>query len=335
MNYQLKLSQLQSLSLLPIASFAALISSMICMSFTPIFIRLSEIEIGPNATIFNRFWIAAVAFGLLSKLLAAYHREDYTQPKEQKLYPVRMVSLLLADGAVLSMGLILWAWSLTQTSIANSSIIHNLIPIFTILGGWLALGQTFDRRFLIGMFVAIAGATLLEVNDLLILCRGLVSKSLLGDLAALLSAVFFGVHSLIAEQLRTNFRSITIMTWSSTTSSLLLLTVALIAKEQLFPSSVTGWFSVIALALVGQMLGIGLWTYCLKKISSGFASLVALVIPALSAVEGWVFFSENLSLWTLVSFVVILLGMYFAISSTSAIKSGCLMDINNKNPKSL
>src|ERR671933_400985 len=322
MDYRLKLSRLQSLSILPIESLAALIGSMVCMSFTPIFIRLSEIEIGPNATIFNRFWIAAFGFGLLSQLLAVYHREEDTQFKEQKLYPVRIVCLLLADGTVLSIGLILWAWSLTQTSIANSSIIHNLIPIFTILGGWLALGQTFDRRFLIGMFVAIAGATLLEANDLLILCRGLLTKPLLGDLAALLSAVFFGIHPLIAEQLRTNFNSITIMTWSSTTSSLLLLAVAVIAKEQLFPSSVTGWFSVIALALVGQMLGIGLWTYCLKKISSGFASLVALLVPALSAVEGWVVFSENLSLLTSVSFVVILLGMYLAISSTSAIKPG-------------
>jgi drug/metabolite transporter (DMT)-like permease len=112
------------------------------------------------------------------------------------------------------------------------------------------------------------------------------------------------------------------MTWSSTTSSLLLLAVAVIANEQLFPSSVTGWFSVIALALVGQMLGVGLWTYCLKKISSGFASLAALVMPVLSAVEGWVVFSENLSWLTSVSFVVILFGMYLAISSRSAIKPG-------------
>jgi len=110
------------------------------------------------------------------------------------------------------------------------------------------------------------------------------------------------------------------MSWSSTTSCLLVLPVALIAGEPLFPSSVTGWFSTIALALVGQMLGIGLWTYSLKKLSSGFASLVGLVVPCLSAIEGWAFFSENLSLLTVVSFAVILCGMYLAISSTSATK---------------
>lgn len=329
MNYQLKLPRLQLPLSLPIDSLAALIAGAICFSFSPIFIRLSEGEIGPNATVFNRFWIATVAFGVLSQLLAVYHREENTQPKEQK--PHRTFDgnslLLIADGIVLSIGLILWAWSLTQTSIANSTMMHNLTPLFTVLGGWLVLGKIFDRRFLIGMFVAIAGAILLEVNDLLVLCkdevlcRGLVTKSLLGDLAALLSAVFFGIHPLIVEQLRTKFNSITIMTWSSTTSALLLLPITLIAEEQLFPISITGWFSVIALAFFGQMLGVGLWTYCLKKLSSGFTSLVSLVIPALSAVEGWVIFSENLSFLTSVGFVVILWGMYLAISSTSAIKT--------------
>ena len=82
-----------------------------------------------------------------------------------------------------------------------------------------------------------------------------------------------------------------------------------------------GWASVIALALVGQMLGVGLWTYSLKKLSSGFASLVTLLVPVFSAIEGWIIFSENLSWWIGIGFIVILLGMSLAISSTSAIQS--------------
>ncbi len=317
MNLRPKFLQLQPLLSYPIDSLAALMASLLCISFSPIFIHLSELEIGPNATAFNRFWIATVAFGLLSKLSAVGHREKKNQPEEKKAHSVRTAMLLIADGVLMSMGLICWAWSLTQTSIANSSIMHNLVPIFTILGGWLALGQNFDRKFLIGMLVAIAGATLLEVNELF---SFRVSQQTVGDLAALLSALFFGVHPLIAEKLRTNLNTVTIMTWSSITSSVFLLVITALSGEQLFPSSTTGWFSVIALALVGQTLGVGLWTYCLKKLSSGFASLVGLVVPALSAVEGWAIFSENLSLLIWVSFMVILLGMYLAISSTSAIK---------------
>ena len=316
MNVRVQLPQLQFFSSLPIDSLAALAGSIVCMSFSPIFICLSEMEIGPNATAFSRFWIAAVAFGLLNILSS--DREKEIPPNSKKPHLVQTAGLLIADGALLSMGLICWTWSLTQTSVANSSIIHNLIPIFTILGGWLVMKQNFGRRFLLGMLVAIAGATMLEIDDLLSFN---ISKELNGDLAALLSAVFFGAHPLIAEQLRTNFNSITIMTWSSTTSSLLVLPVALIAGEPLFPSSVTGWCSAIALAVVGQMLGIGLWTYCLKKLSSGFASLFGLVVPLFSAIEGWAFLSENVSLLSGISFAVILLGMYLAISSTYAIKT--------------
>ena len=317
-NFQPKLSPLQSLLSLPIDSFAALIGSIICLSFSPIFIRLSELELGSNATAFNRFWIAAVAFGILNSLGSLRNRNRVNEHKIKENNLKSQTGLLMADGGLLSIGAILWTWSLTQTSVANSSIIHNLIPIFTILGGFLVLGKTFDRRFLLGMGVAIAGVILLEINDFLSLSFG---QQLIGDLAALISALFFGVHPLIAEKLRTKFDAVTIMTWSSTTSALLLLPVTLLAQETLFPASVNGWLSVIALAVVGQMLGIGLWTYCLKKLSSGFASLVALIVPALSSFEGWIFFAEPLSFITMSSFLIILWGMYLAISSTSAMNT--------------
>jgi len=319
MNTQVKLSRLQSLSSLPIDSLAALIGSVICLSFSPISLSFIAREIGPNAAAFNRFWIAAIAFVLLNTSLAVGKREKKIQPEQEKPHLVKKAILLIVDGILLSVGSVCWAWSLSQTSIAHSSLMHNLVPIFTVLGGWLVFGQTFDRRFLLGMLVAIAGAILLEANQLF---SWSISQQLLGDLAALLSAVFFGIHPLIIEQLRISLNPITIMAWSSTASALFLFPVTLIVEGQLFPSSATGWLSVIALAFFGQMLGVGLWAYCLKNVSAGFGSLVALVIPALSAVEAWVIFSESLTLLTSVSFLVILLGMYLAISSTSAIKSG-------------
>lgn len=319
MNNQLRVLQVlrpQFFRSLPIDAIAALIGSIICLSFSPIFIRWSELEIGPNATAFNRFWMAAAAFGLLNLFMASPQQKTI-QPQLSKPSLFNHAKLLIIDGVILSIGVIFWAWSLTQTSVANSTLIHNLVPLFTILGAWLVFGQTFDRRFLWGMVVAFAGVTLLEVNHLFSLEIG---SQFMGDLAALLSAVFFGIHPLIAEKLRIHFNSITIMTWSSTSSFLLVLPVTLITEEQFFPTSVNGWLAVIGLAIFGQMLGVGLWTYCLKKISSGFASLTALVIPALSAVEGWAIFSEKIELWTWISFVVILWGMYLAISSKSAIK---------------
>lgn len=299
---------------IPIDAFAALVGSMICISFTPIFIRFSDLELSANATIFNRFWIAGLTLLLIKQV------SGKETPSEEKSSPLstQQIILLIGDGLVLATGLILWAWSLDRTTVAKSTLMHNLVPIFTVLGGWLVLGKTFNRKFLVGMVVAIAGAMLLEADSLLALK---LTPELIADLVALLSAVFFGIHPLIAERLRDDLDAVTIMTWSSVTSSILLFPIAIVATEQLFPASLNSWLAVIALALISQILGVGLWTYSLKRIASGFASLVALIIPALSAIEGWIIFSEGLNVLTGISFTVIILGMYLAISSRSAIKN--------------
>ncbi len=317
MNNQLRLSQPLFLSL-PIDSFAALVSGMICLSLSPILIRFSELEIGPNATTFNRFWIAATVFGLLNTLSAVHRRRKQTpipiQQEKPHLSPRRQ--LLIADGVFLSLGVISWTWSLTKTTIANASIIHDLIPVFTILSGWLFLSRTVDRRFLSGMCVAIAGAVLLEVNNL----SSLSLDQIQGDLAAFVSSIFLGLHPLMVEQLRTQLSSLTIMIWSSAIGCLFLLPMTLLSETQLFPISLNGWLSVLALTIVVQILGIGLCAYSLKRISSSFTSIFALLVPVLSTVEGWVIFSENLTVLTMMSFVVILSGMYLAVSSKSAVK---------------
>lgn len=307
---------LHRLSLLPIKSLVALIGSIFLGSFSPILIRFSQQEISSIAVIFNRFWITAITFGLLNTLLVV-NRTQKPQSQQQKIYSINNVLLLILDGVILSFATISWIWSLSQTTIANSSIINNLIPLFTTLGGRLILGQKFDSKFKLGLLIALTGAMLLEVNNLFSLSK---NWRLLGDLAALISAMFFGLHPLISEKLRIQFNSITIMTWSSIITTLLFLPIALISKEQLFPISVSGWLSVIALAIFGQVLGIGLCIYCLKKLSSRFVSLASLMTPALSSLQAWVIFSENINFLTLICYLIILLGIYLAISSPSTIK---------------
>jgi len=61
---RLKSLQQQLFATETVWAIAALCGGMFAISFAPILIRLGEGELGPNATIFNRFWVATVAFGL-------------------------------------------------------------------------------------------------------------------------------------------------------------------------------------------------------------------------------------------------------------------------------
>ncbi|BAZ13569.1 hypothetical protein NIES4071_54080 [Calothrix sp. NIES-4071] len=297
-------------------AFASLVLSLVALSFSPILIRLSEGELGPNATIFNRFWISTVAFVLWNQFTAARSQLAGSPVKAPQRYTMRQILLLVAVGFVMFATLALWAWSLAHTSVANSTLMHNLAPLFTVLGGWLIWGKRFDNKFIGGMLVAIIGACLLAYHDF----SSAEADKLQGDIAAILSAVFLGLYPLLVEQLRDKLSPVVIMTWCSAIGTVLLLPVVVITEHQLFPHSLSGWFYVISLALMCQIAGLGLYAYSLNRLSSGFVSLCDLFVPVLSTQEAWVIFSESPSWVTLVSFSVILLGVCVTSTSESAIK---------------
>ena len=123
-----------------------------------------------------------------------------------------------------------WAWSLTQTSVANSNLLHNMTPVFATIGGWLFLKHSFDRKFILGLFLAISGVVAIGVQDF-----SLTNDSFYGDVAALMSSVFYAINFLIIEKLRSKMSTTAIMTWSCVFVSLLLLPGILITGDSILP----------------------------------------------------------------------------------------------------
>jgi len=312
---RLKLARQQLFATETLWAIAALAVSIFALSLAAILILVSEEELGVNATIFNRFWIATVAFGLWNGGLAVRNRLSEKQPIKQQPYTMKVMWLLLGTGIVYSTGVVAFASSLTKTSVAHATLLHYLIPLFTALGEWLIWRRRFDHQFILGMVVAILGAFLLIAKDLF---SG--TGQLMGSLAALLSAMLYGSNGLIVEQLRSQLSPRIIMTWSTAIGMVLVFPIALLAEEPVFPDSTTTWLAVISLALICQILGLMLWSYSLKRLSPSFVSVCHLLIPGLTALEAWLFFRQGIDWYTAAGVMVILLGVYLALSSKSAIK---------------
>ncbi|MGB7443261.1 MAG: DMT family transporter [Coleofasciculaceae cyanobacterium] len=316
MTNQLELIRQESEPRANIWAFILLAVALIAVSFAAIFIRLSETELGPNATVFNRLIIATLIFGLWNGLGELRLQLSPAKPLQRPRYTKLDLILLLAVGVVSSTSLALWAWSLTQTNIANSTVIRNLTPLFTGLGGWLLLGRSFDQKFLLGLVIALAGAIALGLDDLQI-----ATDNLVGDAAALLSAMFYGGNLLLVEQLRSKFPATTILLWRCFLGSLLTLPLVLTTEAQIFPHTWSGWLWVIALALICQALGQGLVVHSLNRLSSGFVALCLLLEPLITACLAWIIFSEKLSISDGLAFSVIFVGLYLAKSSQSTFKA--------------
>jgi drug/metabolite transporter (DMT)-like permease len=292
-----------------------LIVALVSISLAAIFIRWSEQEISPYSTAFNRFWITTIVMVLWHQLSGTRQQEIEQKPQTNSIYTGWVLWQLLLVGVFLAADLMLWAWSLTQTSVANSTVLANFTPLFTSLGGWLFWGRRFDRRFAIGMSIAICGSIALGINDL-----QLAPGKLTGDLTALLAALCFGIYLLLLEQLQTRLNTLAIMLGSSAIATVLTLPFVLIAGERLFPYTWQGWLSVIFLAVICQVVGQGLLVYSLNRLSSGFVALFLMLDPVLAALGAWVFFSEGLTFSSLLAFAVILVGIYLALSGDSAVK---------------
>ncbi len=295
--------------------FAVLFISILALSSTAILIRLSEEEISPNATVFDRVAIATLVFGLGNLINAKRYRLSDEKPAKQQLELSHDFWLLLGMALFYIGNQVLWAWSLSQTTVAISTLLLNLTPIFTCLFAWAAWSQQFDNKFLLGMIIAIGGAGAIGVDDLQI-----STGKLEGDIAAFIAAIFNAGYLLTIEKLRTKLTSTNIMLWCCGLGTLLSLPIFLFSEDQLWPDSVRGWAFVISLAIVGQVLGQGLLAYSLKKFSSGFVALMLLLESVFAAIAAWGIFGESLSLFDWVAFFTILFGMYLAVSSKSAMK---------------
>ncbi|MEQ9622012.1 DMT family transporter [Coleofasciculus chthonoplastes] len=296
--------------------------ALIALSLTAIFIKISVQEISANATVFNRLWIATIIFGLWNGFKQLQNKELDEPSATNSRYQISEIMLLLGVAIVHVMGRFLWTWSLTQTNAANATVLSNMPPLFTALGGWLFFGQRFDRRFVFGLGIALAGAIGLGLEDFFLSDNSLFSETaFIGDAAALLSAMFYAASFLILEQLRSRLAVQNILLWRCLLGTLFMIPVVLMVEDQVFPISWQGWLAVFGLAAICEGLGHGLIVYSLKYFSSAFVTVVLLLEPVMTAVFAWILFSEGLSLLNLLAFAVILEGIYLAKTGKGADKA--------------
>jgi drug/metabolite transporter (DMT)-like permease len=295
-----------------IRDFVLLLIAVLLVSLDPIFTKLTENELGANATVFNRELIASVVFLIwqVIKVLLDRRKSDLSSVKESEPITISTIALLLAVVIFGEVCLVTWAFSLTQTTVANSNLLHNLPSVFAVIGGWLFLGQRFDGKFIMGMTVALSGVIVIGIQDLQV-----SPENLVGDGWALFSAVIYAGYFLTIEKLRSQFSALTISLWYCILSSIILLPFVLVFEHQVFPTTLLGWANVISLSILCQVIASVIFIYQLKQFSSAFVSLFMLLQPILTAVLAWFVFKEPLSLLNWIAFFIVLLGIYLAQSS--------------------
>jgi drug/metabolite transporter (DMT)-like permease len=285
-------------------ALVALLAGAVGIAFAPIFVKISEV--GPVAT---GFWRVLLALPIL---WAWMEIEGRRSGKPGRPSGPRDLLALFASGLFLGSTFALWHWSLGLTSVANSTLLVNLAPVFVALGAWFFLGQRFGAAFLAGMVMALGGAALLVAGG----TSGPGGGKVAGDGLAALAAVFYAGYFLSVSGLRPRFSTAAVMAYGAPAACAALLPVALLSGESLLPASWQGWAVLVAVALVSHVLGQSLVAYALAVLPAAFSSVALLLQPTSSAALAWAILGEALGPWQTAGGAVALAGVALARSGS-------------------
>ncbi len=273
------------------------------MALGGVFLRHSELP--PTASAVYRVALAIPIFFLLDMLAARAEPVRTTGSPTEKM-PAIPIKLILV-GFIFSGNLALYHWSMTLTTLANSIFLPTLPRSSWCLGPTCFWGKKFKPGFLFGMLFALAGAFILIGHRL-----DFGSTYMAGNLLGLLTAVFYGSYLLAVSLVRSNYRTMTVMAWSSVGTLIILLPITLLRGESLVPHTINGMLMLLALAVVSHVGGQGLIAYALAKLPAALSSITLLIQPVIATVLGAYLFHEYLSATEFAGAVIILIGIVTA-----------------------
>jgi drug/metabolite transporter (DMT)-like permease len=190
------------------------------------------------------------------------------------------------------------------TSVANSTLLANLAPIFVALAAWLLYRQRPRAKFVAGLAIAVTGMTLLIGGDF-----QLQGKELIGDALGVVTAMFYAGYQLTVTRLRARVATSTIMAWTGLVTAVILLPIALASGEQMLPVTAMGWVKLAGLALISQVAGQSLIAYAMAHLPSTFSSVGLLFQPVMATLFAWLLLGEAIGTLQLAGGIIVLIGI--------------------------
>ncbi|NES18609.1 MAG: DMT family transporter [Symploca sp. SIO3E6] len=288
-----------------VIAYIGLLLAVAATSCTPVLTRISEETMSPITTIFNRAWLVVLMLGLWN--LGSFLKSQLKNPRSfRAIFGSRPPLLLLGLVCTALPCQLFWAWSLTKTSVANSEVLHSFTPVFTTLIGWLFLQQSFDRLFLQGILITIAGSILLVGND-----YSTAPEKLIGDVLALISALFWALYLLFSKKMQSQMEPVVIVGYTSLGSAILMsiLLYFIGTDGPIFPYTLSDWLVEFALAALGILAQV-LILRSMKVFSAGLVATVLLLNPIVTALLAYLIFSESLSFLDWLAMFIVITGIY-------------------------
>ncbi|CCO08112.1 DMT family transporter [Desulforamulus hydrothermalis] len=294
--------------------YLVVLLGVLAAGFSSIFTKLAE---APPLI------IAAYRLGFTVLLLAV--PTYFSGRRELRRISRADLALACLAGVLLALHFAVWITSLHYTSVASSTVLVAMQPLFVISGGYLLYREGIGKAGLLGAAVALAGTVLIGLHDL-----RLGGGALWGDLLAFAGAVFVAGYVLIGRHLRVRMALLPYTFLVYGAAALVLVALNLVSGTSFYPYPAMTWLWFVCLAVVPTICGHSLFNWALKYVKAAVVSVSTLGEPVGATVLAYFIFNEVPGFLQLAGGFMILIGLYIfinsqrqeAITANSAIETG-------------
>ncbi len=270
-----------------------IIVGVISVALSAIFVKLVTAEAGVTA--FYRM-LFSVLF-MLPLFLLEYRHEISALTKRDWLFS----SLA---GIFLAFHFIFWFESLNYTSVASSTVLVTLQPIFAFAGTYFFFKEKLSLKTILSAVIAISGSVIISFGDF-----QLGGTAFFGDILALIGCALITAYLLFGQDVRQRLSLITYTFVVYSISSVTLFFYVLLKGESFGPYSQSDWMWFILLALIPNLLGHTLFNWAIRWVSTNAISIAILFEPVGASILAYYIFKESLSAAQIIGGIVVLLGI--------------------------
>jgi len=273
--------------------YIPIIIGVISVSLSAIFVKMSNADSGVIA--FYRMLFSIV-------LMSPVFLLKYTH--ELKMLNKRDWMFSIIAGVFLSFHFILWFESLNYTSVASSTVLVTLQPLFAFVGTYIFFKEPLSMKTILSGLIAIAGSVLISWGDFQV-----SGTALYGDILALIACALITGYLLFGQDVRKRISLITYTFVVYSVSSLTLFLYVLVKGESFGPYPAAEWMWFILLAIIPNLLGHTLFNWSLKWVSTNVISIAILFEPVGAAILAFYIFGEKLISTQIIGGLIVLAGI--------------------------
>lgn len=279
--------------------YFALVIGVLAVSTGAIFARLAD---APALVI--AAYRVGLAFLILAPLAWFKARHEIIALSKRELM------LAAVSGFFLAMHFATWISSLNYTSVANSVVLVNTIPLWVGLLTPLIVKERVKRATVFGIIISLIGGTIIGYGDF---ATG--GKALLGDALALIGSMCAAVYLLLGRSLRRKLSLLPYIFICYGSAAVILWIIVICLGLPIFGFNQTTIYALWGMALISQLTGHTSYNWALKWFSAGLIAVSLLGEPIGATILAYIIFDEGLNAYKVIGGIFILAAIYIAASS--------------------